>query len=421
MNASYSGLKKTIYPLLILGALIVIAVITLMNPPETTRRNAPQNALLTVETLNISPQSYTVQLQSYGRVAPRTQSLLISQVSGQVMSISPNFREGGFFEKGDLLLTIDARDYQADVKIAEAALMDAHQTLAEEQARSEQALNDWNRLGNAGQAPDLVLRKPQLLASQARRISAQSALDKAKLDLERTEILAPFAGRILDKQVDIGQVVAPHTQLAEIYATDAIEVRLPLRNADLAFIDLPETYRFDASPAGNAPRVKIFSEFDDQASWPGRIVRTEGTIDDNTRQLHVVAQIDDPYGPGVRDRTPLKIGQYVTARISGRPLDNALVIPNRSIYQGSYVYIVRDGLLQRRDISIAWQNETDALIKDGIAADDVLVLTSLGQVTSGVRVTIAQTDSAPDTAPELTGTDNKSAPTDKQNSGKQPL
>ncbi len=424
MNTRHTRLKRKLLPLLIFGILMIMAIIVLKNPPEAKRRNPPQSSLLTVETLNVRQVSYPMQLQSYGRVQPRTQSMLISQVSGQVISISPKFREGGFFEQGDLLLSIDPRDYQADVKIAQAALMEARQTLAEEQARSEQALNDWDRLGNSGQAPDLVLRKPQLLATQARLISAQSALDKAGLDLERTQILAPFAGRILSKQVDVGQVVSANTQLAKIYATDSIEIRLPLKNRDLAFIDLPENYRYDTgtdSPR-SAPPVLIFSEFDNGASWQGRIVRTEGTIDDNTRQLHVVAQIDDPFGLSAQGRTPLKIGQYVTAQISGRYLDNVLVIPNRSIYQGSYVYIVRDGLLQRREISIAWQNEKEALIKTGLAAGDALVLTSLGQVTSGIKVAIAQeSGSGPDAAPELTENKIKLAPINTLKTGKPPL
>ena len=88
-------------------------------------------------------------------------------------------------------------------------------------------------------------------------------------------------------------------------------------------------------------------------------------------------------------RSPLKIGQYVTAEIAGSELNDVLVIPNSTIYQGSYVYIVEDGLLRRKDVVIAWQNDSDAIISEGLKHGDQLVTTALGQVTSGLRVAVA--------------------------------
>ncbi|NKB38602.1 MAG: efflux RND transporter periplasmic adaptor subunit [Gammaproteobacteria bacterium] len=315
--------------------------------------------------------------------------MLVAQVSGEITKISDSLREGGFFEKGDILLSIDERDYLADVKIAEATLLDASQALAQEQARSVQAQQDWNRLGQQGEPGDLVLRKPQLQAAEARVISAESALEKAQLDLERTKITAPYAGRVMEKMVDLGSVVNINSAVAEVYAVDKMEIRLPLRNRDLSFIDLPEDYRFENAEDIPAPEVTIISELAGGSEWQGRIVRTESAIDDNARQLHVVAQIDDPFGKHAEGKTPLKIGQYVTAALSGRRLSQAVVIPNKAIYQGSYVYLVVDGVLKRQEIKIAWQNQDQAVIESGLAQADQLVLTSLGQVTSGVRVSIA--------------------------------
>ncbi len=201
--------------------------------------------------------------------------------------------------------------------------------------------------------------------------------------------MAPFSGRILRKLVDVGQVVSPNTQLAEIYATDVVEIRLPVRNRDLGFIDLPESFRFaDANGASNTA-VTIHSDLIGNESWDAQLVRTEGAIDEAARQLHVIAQIEDPFGPANVGRSPLKIGQYVTAEIAGSALSDVLVIPNSTIYQGSYVYIVEDDLLRRKDVIIAWQNDDDAVISEGIAHGDQLVITPLGQVTSGLRVAVA--------------------------------
>ena len=377
---------KKLTPIVILAVLIGLAWLVLRNPPQADRQEAPTGPQLTVDVLKLAREPYQVNLQSYGTVQPRTQSTLIAQVFGEITAINDSLRDGGFFEKGEILLNIDQRDYLANVKIAEATLLDAKQALAQEQARAAQALEDWNRLGNRGEAPPLVLRKPQLLAAEARVISADSALDKARLELERTNIVAPYAGRVLTKLVDQGQVVNKNSPLAEIYAVDLVEIRLPLRNRDLSFIDLPEDYRFGAEELIGGPQVTIRSELATGAEWQGRVVRTESAIDDRARQLHVVAQVDDPFGVQALGKTPLKIGQYVTAELAGRQLQDALVIPTQAIYQGGYVYVVVDGVLQRRDINVAWQNQQEALVAAGLDGGDLLVLTPLGQVTSGVRV-----------------------------------
>jgi len=380
--------NRKLIPVAIFGGLVMLALIIRMNPPESEQRQAFDGAQLLVETQVVTARDYQITLESYGSVQPRTQSILVAQVSGQIVSVNPNVRDGGFFEEGDILATIDARDYEANVRIAAATLMDARQVLAEADARTTQAREDWERLGNSGEAPDLVLRLPQLEAAKARVISAESTLQKSELDLERTNIVAPFAGRILRKLADVGRVVSPNTQLAEIYATDYVEIRLPLRNRDLSFINLPEAYRYSDAKDRAAGKVEIQSELGGQETWDATLVRTEGAIDETARQLHVIAQIDDPFGPGSEGRAPIKIGQYVTATLEGKTVPAAIVIPNTTIYQGSYVYIVEDDVLSRRDIDIVWQNDAEAIVGAGLEPGNALVSTPLGQVTSGIRVSI---------------------------------
>ncbi len=383
-------MMRRLAPVLILAILAGIGLLLLANPPALERGGPPAGPQTVVETLVVAPRDYRIQVSSFGTVQPRTRSALVAQVRGQIVAVQPSFRPGGFFSAGDILVTIDRRDYEADVRIAEAALMDALQAEAQEAARAEQARLDWRRLGAAGEAPtDLVLRKPQLQAARARVISARSALAKAELDLERTQVRAPFDGRVLAQQVDVGQVVTVGAPLAEVFATDYVEVRLPLRNADLAFVNLPEA-------VGAAPLpVTLHSSLGEPRSWRGQIVRTEGAIDETARQLHVVAQIDDPFGiaeapaAAASAGRPLKIGEYVTAQVTGKRVPNALVIPSEAIYQNAYVYVVERDRLQRRPIEIAWQNGVDSLVASGLAAGDALVTTPLGQVISGTAVRVA--------------------------------
>jgi len=381
-------LNRKLIPVAIIGSLLLFAVLIKMNPPEAPQRRAFAGPQMVVEVKPVEVQNYQVQLQSYGTVQPRTRSVLVAQVGGQIVSVNENVRNGGFFEKGDILGRIDPRDYEADVRISDASLADAKQALAEAEARSQQALEDWDRLGNEGEPSALVLRVPQLEAANARVMSAESALQKANLDLDRTKITAPFAGRVLKKLVDVGQVVSANTKLAEIYATDVIEIRLPIRNRDLAFIELPESYRYTDAEENVDTEVIIRSQLIGSEVWIARLVRTEGAIDESARQLHVIAQIDDPFGRMNEGRSPLKIGQYVTAEIAGNELSDVLVIPNNAIYQGSYVYTVEEGVLRRKNIVIAWQNDNDAIIQSGLAHGDQLVITPLGQVTSGIQVSI---------------------------------
>lgn len=383
---------KKLLPIIVLSALLLAAYVVTSNPP-TAKRGRPSSApQLSVQVQKLTRSDLAITIDSYGTIQPRTQSKLLPQVSGQIINISAKFRAGGFFEQGDVLVQLDQRDLLAEVKISQASLFSAKQNLSEEQARVEQAKQDWQRLGNSEQAPELVLRKPQLLAAQAAVFSAQASLAKAELALERSDIVAPYTGRILSKSVDVGQVVSVGTELAEIYAVDYVEIRLPLKNKDLPYMVLPESSRFADENAQEQPAVTIHSDLVTRQSWRGKVVRTEGAFDQASQQLFVVAQIDDPYGKNDTDSLPLKIGQYVSAKIVGKVIKDALTVPNRAIYQGSYVYIVEDNILKRKNITISWQNDEVAMIESGLATNQLLVLTPLGQVTSGTIVNISRID-----------------------------
>lgn len=382
---------KIILPLVIVIITVAAFVLIRGNPPENKRSRPSSTPQMTVQTQTLEAQNYAVMIQSFGTVQPRTQSALFAQVSGQINQISEQFRDGGFFEKGDTLVQLDDRDYRAEVKISEANLMSAKQSFQEEKARVQQAKADWLRLGNGKQASALVLRQPQLEAAQAKLLSTEAQLEKAELALERTTIIAPYAGRILKKNVDIGQVISSNTALANIYATDSVEVRLPIKNKDLPLMHLQEEYRnTDKTGSDNALsiNVKLSSNLMGEQSWQGNLVRTESAIDTATQQLYVVAQIVRPYDLAFNNGAQIKIGQYVTAEIKGKTVDNALIIPSSAIYQGSYVYIVEKGVLKRKNIVLGWQNGTESMVTEGLSANDELVLTPLGQVNSGTPVAV---------------------------------
>lgn len=278
----------------------------------------------------------------------------------------------------------------AEQKIAQASLMFAKQGLLEEQARVEQALVNWKRLANGNKPSALVLREPQLEAAKAQVLSAQAQLEKTDLALERSQIVAPYSGRILKKYVDLGQVVSVNTQLADIYATDVLEIRLPIKNKDLGFMVFPEAFRNNNHKIADTS-VSLTSELIGVQKWQGTVVRTESAIDTDSQQLYVVAHIKKPFDISHNQKPSIKIGQYLTANIKGKHVENAIVIPNSAIYQGSYVYVVEQDVLKRKDITVSWQNSTDAIIATGLNFKDNLVITPLGQVSSGTRVKVTGT------------------------------
>jgi RND family efflux transporter MFP subunit len=379
---------RRLFPLFILGSAVLIAIALHRYSPNADKRpKQARQSVLSVDVETIEPRDYQVEVASFGSITPRTEAVLVTQVSGIITQVSPSFRDGGFFEKGQELLTIDDRDYRNAITIARADLANAELALAEEQARVAQAERDWARLGKGKPSSALVLRQPQLLVAQSNLASAKAKLEQAKLDLSRTRVIAPYAGRILNKEVDLGQFIANGSRLAQTYAIDYFEVRLPISLDQQSLLNLPD--EFKRGPQLSAqPKVSIKANYGRQSyQWDARLVRSEGALDTNSRQLYVVAQLDNPFGEANQGKPPLKVGQFVSATIEGRVLENVFVIPRISLYQGSQVVILEKGTLQRRDVSVLWHDEQHYVIGDGLKPGEQIVTTPLGQVISGTPAT----------------------------------
>ncbi|MBD1399742.1 efflux RND transporter periplasmic adaptor subunit [Pelovirga terrestris] len=380
---------RFLLPLLILSGGIAISAALIASGPEATRQR-PQIPPPTVEVITLKPQSYQVQVASRGTVSPRTESTLVAETAGRVVKVADNFYTGGFFEQGDLLLQVDDRDYQNAVIIARAEVAQRQLALAEEQARSDQARRDWQQFQQQNPPPPLVVRTPQLENAAAALAAAQARMRQAELNLERTRILAPYAGRILTKDVDIGQYITTGTRLARIYASDALEVRLPLSDEQLSHLTLPEEFRNRpvvpaTRQAGVTFSVRIGSDI---FTWSGRLVRTEGSIDINSRQLFVIARIDNPYQQ-TADRPQLKIGQFVEARISGSQLEAVYRIPRQAIHGERTVHIITpENRLERRELDIVWR-DTNYLVASGpLRPGEQIALTRLPFAADGISVRI---------------------------------
>lgn len=397
---SLKPLLRGILPILVILVALVSARGMIAGRESPERRQPPAPAPL-VQVVPVERQDYRIRLASRGVVEPRTRGSVLPQVSGIIVEIGAGFRAGGFFDAGDLLVRIDPRDYQNAVTIAEAELTEARLGLAEEEARAAQARRDWERLESSSQPSPLALRQPQLDGARAAVAATEARLARARLDLERTAIRAPYAGRVLEKKADIGQYVTPGSVLAEIYAVDYVEVRLPLSNRQIAHVDIPEAYRDDQGREGNGPVTRLSAVIGaTRYEWTGTIVRSEGTIDAASRQSFVIAQVRDPYRRRADGRPPLKVGQFVEAEIDGHLLQNVFAVPRQAVRESDSVYVVdANGQLRKRTLEIAWRDDGVVVARGGVSEGEQLVTSAIALATDGMPVRIAGAEPDREPAP----------------------
>lgn len=355
--------------------------------PQAERRS-PEPSVPLVETIIAQTQTYPIVLRSQGTVSPRTQSTLVSEVSGKVITVDAALRSGGFFEDGQVLLRIDPRNYENAVTIAQSELTQAKLSLEEEKARAQQARQDWERLKLSGEPDALATREPQLANASATVAAAEARLRQAQIDLARTEIKAPYAGRVLEKNVDLGQYVTLGSALATIYAVDYVEIRLPVSNNQLEFIQLPEIYRGNTQAFSEIP-VAIQGQIGTRIhTWEGKIVRAEGAIDAGSRQWFVVAQVEDPYGRR-GDKPPLKVGQFVIAEIQGKLLQDVYRLPRTALQPDQQVVQVSaERTIHPKPVEILWE-ATDEIVVRGLNQGDEIAVTKISLPVEGMRVRVA--------------------------------
>ena len=348
--------------------------------PEPTEAPPPL-----VRVQSISPTDFQLIVPAQGTVAPRTQTTLISQVAGQIIAVSPAFANGGFFEKGDVLLTIDPRDYEVAVAQAQVQVAQAKLRLAREEEEAEIARDEWKRLGT-GEPTDLVLRKPQINEARATIAAAEGALMRANLNLERTQIRAPYPGRVRTKNADVGQFVNPGSPLGQIYAIDYAEVRLPVSDDQLAYLDLPLSFR--NNPHHNSgPDVRFHATYAGREhTYMGRIVRVEGEIDTRSGMIALVGRVDNPYRQRDSNTPPLAVGMFVTAEILGHRAENVVVIPRAALRGKNRVLVVTGNRLSYRTIDILRADAENVVVRSGLKSGEQLCISPIDTVVDGMRV-----------------------------------
>jgi len=380
-------LKTKILPLIVIIVAFIIAGLMSLTKPDSLELESP-NREVAVKTALIQKSQVKLKVKSQGTVQPLTRTTLVSEVSGIVMALAPQFEVGGTFAKGDVLIKLDPADYQVAKQRADAQLQSAKAQLLSEQARSSQAKKEWEMTGRPlSEAPVLALRTPFLAEAQSRLLQAQAEVKQAELKLQRTVIRAPYTGMISATTVDVGQYVTIGTRLGETFAIDFAEIRLPMTDKDLSKLG------WNASSAEqsifNKNKVQLKTTVNgENVTWQAILVRSEGTVEQSSRVQYLVAQVADPYNiKGVADRPRLLIGSFVEAMVSGKMIDDVYTLPRHALRSNNRVATVdKDQRLKLLDVDYTYEDQANYYINTGLEGQVEVVTSGMGIMVDGMKL-----------------------------------
>ncbi|PCJ40932.1 MAG: efflux transporter periplasmic adaptor subunit [SAR86 cluster bacterium] len=394
-------LFKILLPIVILIGSIG-ATIALVANREQPAQEVLIEASLLVEVIQPQRQDAYITVSSQGTVEPRTRTNIVSEVTGRVIEVSPAFLVGGFFRTGDILVKLDDQNYRAAVSRDAASVATAYSLLEQERGQADVAQREWDRMSEQQQnqirARNLYLRQPQLEEAEARLVSAEADLEKSQADLAKTIIVAPYDGLVSAKSTDIGQFVSTGSAIAEVFAVDYAEVRLPIPENKIQYLNLPSSIQeFSASDEyyNSGPEVELISDIGDRRfHWTGHLTRTEGVLDTRTRVLFSVVQVSDPYNLySTEHEEPLRIGTYINAEIQGRLLEDVIILPRHTLQANDLVWVAdQENRLRSRIVDVITSNGDEVYIRGGLEPGDKVVLT---RMENPLNSTLVQTQIQP--------------------------
>ncbi len=331
----------------------------------------------------LTPKDFQIQISSNGTTMPLTQTVLTAEVGGEVIYRSKKFSEGSSVIKGEILAKIDDTDLQLQYKNALLQLANAEVQYSLQLAEAEVAREAWEKMGD-GIASDLTLKKPQLKQAEALLDVAKAQVSSAEKKLNKTEIVAPYAGRIQNVDIDLGATIIPGQPIGAIYTSSQIEITLAVKDNDLQFLSIPMDGR-KLNPSEQAlVQIKSFYKGKNQ-TWIGRLERVDGVIDPVTRMINLIAVFKNDFIETEKPNLP--IGLFVEALIDGIILKDIFLIPAKAISENNEVYIVNDNNeLVSRQLSILKKYSDFVIVKDGLQAGERIVISKLSSASNGIKV-----------------------------------
>jgi len=371
MSSNMKSIFRVLLPIIILVLGVFIAIVIVGSKQEPEKKEERVTTPL-IETLTATLVTSPMTIASNGIFKPKHQTNLIAEVNGRVISLSEAFAAGGIVKKGSVLARIDDSDYQAALIDAQANLQRAQATLQEEIARGKVAKKEWQGTTSA-LPPELGLRKPQLAREQASLRSAEAALARAQRNLERTNIVAPYDALVNKRTVDLGQFVGTGNSLGMISSYNIGEIRLPMSNAD---------YNLLGDDILGASVTLTRLENAKTKQWDATIVRDEGVIDEASRMVYLVAQVNNPY----QQQHKLKFGTFINATIASKQQTQLVVLPSYLYKEGKIATIDSDNILHITDVTLFRRDKNNVYISSGLSAGQQVALTKVEHLYEGMKV-----------------------------------
>jgi RND family efflux transporter MFP subunit len=382
--------RRFLLPLAILGGGLLAAFGLVASRPQPERAPQPRMAPI-VSTEMIAPRTASLVVEGTGTVRPTSEIALSAEVSGRVLWVSPQLVRGGAFDRGDTLVMIESQSYDNAVAIAEAevqqrrvdvALAAQNQAIAQQEYELLRARTGLGEQSDTSLAARLARQQPQYEAAEASLSRAEAQLADAVLNLRRTVVTAPFAGRVRSESVDVGQVITPGQSVAEIYGTDAVEVDISLSTRQAALIsDL-----WDETGADRIPTV-VRAEFGGRwHEWNGFVEHAAGALDPTTRTVEIVVRVPDPFDT-TDDRPPLLIGSYVQASIVGESVEGHYAIPRPALRDGPSIWVVDDdGIVTSQMVGVLQEVQDTVFVRADLKAEVRIIVSDLTVMTEGMQV-----------------------------------
>jgi len=363
----------------------IYATLQWAKPDPEKKEDPPRPLSVFVEPVEQTNIALTVETS--GEVRARTEVVIVAQVAGRVVAVTDEFTEGGMVSPGTALITIEDTDYRFALLQAEAVVAGAEVGVQQALAMANVARK---QLRNTNNASDLAMKKPQVAQAKATLKAAKADLAQAQTNLSRTQISLPFHGRIINTSVDIGQYIIPGTSLGRAFSTDVVEIRLPLNDSQLASLDLPFGYIAGDDPGLPVELSAIVAG--KLQSWYGRLKRLDASIEVETRMLYGMVEVFSPYETNVSQHgMPLAVGLYVNAKIEGREINDAVVIPRAALRAGNQVYVINDkGRLEVRRVTVTHSSARDAIIASGLKHSERVIISSIRNPIQGMALEALQ-------------------------------
>ena len=373
---------KKLKPLFILlGAMLLSYILWFLGQvqPDPVEESPAPDVIVEI----LTPKDFQVKIISSGTTTPLTQTILNAEVGGEVIYRSKKFSEGSSVIEGEILAKIDDTDLQLQYKNALLQLANAEVQYSLQLAEAEVAKEAWEKMGD-GIASDLMLKKPQLKQAEALLEVAKAQVSSAEKKLNKTEIVAPYAGRIQNVNIDLGTTIIPGQPVGAIYTSSEIEITLAIKDNDLQFLSIPMDGRKLDSSEQALVQIESFYKGKIQ-SWQGKLERVDGVIDPITRMINLIAVFENDFIE--TNQSNLPIGLFVEAKIDGIKLNDVFQIPVTAISENNVVYIVdSNNELELRELSILKKYSDFVIVKEGIRAGERIVTSKLSTASNGIKV-----------------------------------